>query len=180
MTYKKLELPHVRHDLVGALEDLANKERQLREWPNSNYPHAFWDSIRMATEVILYDVFLGEVQPEKQIGAKLYNEEEAKAIIPVIKLINRVYNEVGEEQPDSVYINSPLWEKVIRAAQNAYDVMISNEPLNSYILECHKHNWDSTNWPLESREEAYYRAYPEEKEREEQEAREEKEKNVTK
>ncbi|MEI8296017.1 MAG: hypothetical protein WCG04_05805 [Alphaproteobacteria bacterium] len=136
-----LLVPHLRHNLIGALEDLANKERRVMESPKNSYPYTFSDSILMVIGVF-DDLDMYDSTPDDHIGYTIYNHGEAQAINQVIEAVKCVCSKIGVKQPDSAYINSSLWEELIHTAEHAYDVLLANEPNDSLALECDTYGWE--------------------------------------
>ena len=73
---------------------------------------------------------------EEQIDYVLVDHDEVNSIKPVIKTLDVVYDQIGPEQPDLAYINSPLWDDVVKAAQAAFNVFITNEE-KAYQIDPH-------------------------------------------
>lgn len=136
----KLELPYFRSELISYLDSLRNREVQLKEWVNPQYLHAFWDSLRFPLEFIFSDlgfdfVIEGEEEQNFQEGATLFNEEETKAVMKVVWALQKLYDEIGGKQPDSSYIHSPLWDEVVKASQEAYNLLVQNNEKYHFSLE---------------------------------------------
>jgi len=134
-TFQELEYPDLRSCLVGALEDLADKQTQLKEWTLKTAAHRFWDTLRMILENLDDFGFFDKNERARSgrglIGSSVYNQRELDAIYPVIEAFQRVLVEIGATQPDSAYINSPLWDDVVRTASHAFDALMANEPADS-------------------------------------------------
>jgi len=125
-----LEYPTMRHYLMGALDSLKDKNTQLKEWINPNNNHAFWwnalPSLHSIDDLCFDGVLDGRYSKNFQEGMTLFNEEETDAVMKVVLAIKKVYDEIDMQQPDEAYINSPLWDNVVSASQEAYDLIIKN------------------------------------------------------
>ena len=134
----KLKHPDMRILLLDSLLDLGDKPYQLENWVDKNYLHAFWDCLRFPVEVLFDDLSLHEV-PEDQINYSLYNQDELDVVMPVIKTLEKVMDEIGRKQPDDNYINSPLWDEVIKTAQHAFNFLMEKE----IMTEEYKAHWNA-------------------------------------
>ena len=134
----KLKHPDMRILLLDSLLDLGDKPYQLENWVDKNYLHAFWDCLRFPVEVLFDDLSLNEV-PEDQINYSLYNQDELDVVMPVIKTLEKVMDEIGRKQPDDNYINSPLWDEVIKTAQHAFNFLMEKE----IMTEEYKAHWNA-------------------------------------
>lgn len=123
--------------LLDSLKDLSDKTYQLKNWVFTTTPCGFWFSARMSYNVIFNDLVL-EDDPEDQIGYSLYNKIELEAVISVVDALKKVLEEIGIEQPDGAYINSPLWDTVVHTSQHAYKCLIKNE----ILTEEYKDRWN--------------------------------------
>lgn len=125
-----LRYPSLRSYLIDDLDSLKNKENQLKEWVNPNYHHAFWCNAQQSFDSIdnlCFDRVLdGRYSKNFQEGITLFDEEETDAVMKVVLAIKKVYDEIDMQQPDEAYINSPLWDDVVLASQEAYDLIIKN------------------------------------------------------
>jgi len=134
-----LEDPTLRACLLGSIADLADRETQIKEWTSKTAAHRFWDTLYMSFESL--DDFNLFDEDEKRrsgialIGSSVYDQKELDAICPVIEAFQRVLDEIGTKQPDSAYINSPLWDDVVRTANHAFDVLMENEPPDSIFRQ---------------------------------------------
>jgi hypothetical protein len=117
-------LPGVRESIRRCFVDLINPERQ-KSWFDTNYKHAFWDSL----DFYVFDFLMNGAgahlldEAEDAISITLYNEEEAKVISEYLNF----YNDTFEgELPDSYYINHPKWPEVVEGARKILDMMEAN------------------------------------------------------
>ena len=133
----KLKHPDMRILLLDSLLDLGDKPYQLENWVDKNYLHAFWDCLRFPVEVLFDDLSLHE-DPEDQINYSLYSQDELEVVTPVIKALEKVMDEIGRKQSDDTYINSPLWDEVVKTAQHAFKFLMKKETMT----EEYKDRWN--------------------------------------
>ena len=69
----------------------------------------------------------------RTIGQICKTEAEAKAVEKAAKLLDEITEEVYAE--DNVYLNSPLYPKLIEASKEAYEEFMKNEQDNKEFLE---------------------------------------------
>ena len=81
-----------------------------------------------------------EEDPPRAIGIVLRNYEELVYVQFLIQCLLRVIDKIGIEQPDSAYLNSPLWDDVVEAAKHAYEVLMKDEDLDA-LLERKRREW---------------------------------------
>lgn len=124
--YSRIKLPQMRQMLIFSLKDLSNLEYQKKTWVLENNKMFFWDNFELILE-FLYDDLVIYDRPEDGIGYVVVNEQENTILRPLYKALDAVCEEIGENKPDSFYINSPLWHKVIESAQQALEVFMANE-----------------------------------------------------
>jgi len=128
--YSRVRFPQMRQILLFSLKDLSDNKLQLQEWVSKTAKHRFWDTMRFDINVIYYDLGFEMDEDEKaedKIGYSLVDESECRAMEPVVKALDDVYDIIGPEQPDSAYIDSPLWDEVVRASGAALKVFLANE-----------------------------------------------------
>ena len=82
--------------------------------------------MRFPLEFLFDDLSLEE-RPEDQLGYTLRDREEMTAVCKVVNAMNRVFHEIGQNKPDFAYMNSPLWEDVIKDADVAYKLLKAND-----------------------------------------------------
>ena len=70
-----------------------------------------------------------------QIGCRLRNKKEAVAVQKLARVLSDTIDKIGVEQKDEAYINSPLWQEVVQAAKEAYDVLMIDEDLDELIRQ---------------------------------------------
>jgi hypothetical protein len=126
MIYSRVRFPVMRKTLIGSLYKLSDKKMQLEKWINPSKSCFFWSTLLFDLEFLYDDIVLYE-HPEDAIGYVTLNEEENAIMLPLYKALDDICEQIGEKQPDSAYINSPLWDKVIESAQAALEVFLKNE-----------------------------------------------------
>jgi len=127
-----VEYPGIRLSLITEIKKLSDIEKQKKEWRDYSYKHAFWDDIDLNTEVLI-DAMPCEEDPPRSIGVVLRNYEELVYVQFLIQCLQRVIKEIGIKQPDSAYLNSPLWDDVVEAAKHAYGVLMKDEDLDALL-----------------------------------------------
>lgn len=137
MTVKLLTRPNMHHDLKGLFRHLADRDRQMREikeLESKNYQCCY--AYILSHIYDLYDRFFLDFPSPESIGMMFYDEEEAKMVWDFCKwfddLTTRIECEdltarIGEEQPDSAYLEHPEWPKVWEGAKKIYELMEANE-----------------------------------------------------
>ncbi len=124
--YSKIKLPQMRQMLVFSLQDLSNPLYQKEKWISKKYHHGFWNNLELNLEFLYDDIVVYE-RPEDAIGYVLVNWEENEILRPLYKALDDVCEKIGENQPDSSYMDSPLWDRVVEAAAAALKVFLKNE-----------------------------------------------------
>lgn len=129
-----IEFPGMRRELIGAICYLSDKEMQLIKWADSNYPHAFWNNLDFSLDTLLDCTnYLDNSENPIAIGVTLRDKIEADYVRDVAQKLKKVIKEIGIEQPDSAYLNSPLWDDVVEAAKHAYEVLMKDEDLDALL-----------------------------------------------
>ena len=127
-----LEFPGIRYTIIQEAKILSNINKQKEEWVDKNYKHSFWDNIRLFADTLI-DAMPYEKDPPRSIGIVLRNYEELVYVQFLIQCLLRVIKEIGVSQPDSAYLNSPLWDDVVEAAKHAYEVLMKDEDLDALL-----------------------------------------------
>jgi hypothetical protein len=141
--YSRVKSPQFRLCLIACLRDLRDKNTQLREWVKPQAAHAFSDNVYLNISCMHYDLPVYDY-PEDSIGWVTVNQDEVKVIAKVYKALDEVDIKIGPNQPDTAYINNPLWERVIEVAKDAYTVFMQTEKESKKI---HPRPWDGIeNW----------------------------------
>lgn len=132
MNTASLEYPGIRFDIINEVKILADIEKQKKEWCFKDRNDAFWYSKRLYVDILI-DAMPCEEDPPRSIGIVLRNYEELVYVQFLIQCILRVIKEIGVAQPDSAYLNSPLWDDVVEAAKHAYEVLMKDEDLDALL-----------------------------------------------
>ena len=129
-----VEFPGMRRELILYVKDVSDKEMQRTKWVNSKAKHAFWDHLIYPIDFLLNgaDYFLDNPDPI-MIGVTLRNRKEADLVRHLATLLDKNLDKIGIEQPDSAYLNSPLWDDVVEAAKHAYEVLMKDEDLDALL-----------------------------------------------
>ena len=126
-----LVCPYLRKSIQDYFEILLDKEFQKR-WFDSNYKHAFWDSLMYY--VFDYLAFYGD---ESDIGSVFYNKDEADAISEYLEFFNDAFE---ANMPDSYYINHSKWPKLLEEAKRIIEMIKENNI--KYNLENDMKLWE--------------------------------------
>ena len=129
-----IEFPGMRYELIGAVSYLANRDMQCTKWVDPNYPHAFWNNLEFPIYILLDGTdYLDDSQNPIAVDITLRSIEEANAVYSVAAKLKKVIKEIGIEQPDSAYLDSPLWDDVVEAAKHAYEILMKDEDLDALL-----------------------------------------------
>lgn len=131
----KVKYPEARQRILDAIQDFADYEHQLKAWPDPNYPCAFWDNILFSEDTILEEFDLDEREFDKFMQDIFLHKQEFLVCQKVGQLLYRVIKEIGTEQPDSAYIDAPLWMELVKAAQEAWEFFKQQGYDNEYIAD---------------------------------------------
>jgi hypothetical protein len=129
-----IEFPGMRRELIGAIGYLCDKEMQRTKWADSNYPHAFWNNLDFSLDTLLDCTdYLDNSENPIAVGVTLRDTNEADFVRDVAQKLKKVIKKIGVAQPDSAYLNSPLWDDVVEAAKHAYEVLMNDEDLDALL-----------------------------------------------
>ncbi len=129
-----VKFPGMRYELIKSIEDLSDFEMQKEKWVDPTHPCRFSAKMRYPAEMILDECCFHEPNIAfESVGWKLVNEQEAQKVETVAKALHKVTHTVGYDQPDSAYINSPLWQEVVQAAKEAYEVLMEDGDLDELL-----------------------------------------------
>lgn len=101
-----------------------------KDWFDSNYKHAFWDSLLYYAFDNLYDrlhsIFFDSTEElySEVVGVSMYDVTEALAAREVLNFFS---DEFEGEMPDSYYVNHPSWLKFTEIAKQIVAMMEENE-----------------------------------------------------
>lgn len=127
--YSQIKYPQMRQLLLSSLISLSDKVRQIKEWVRPEYKHSFWDNLMFDVHVIFDDLELDK-NPDDQIGYFLVDTKESKSIKELVKIFEVLLETIGEKQSDTMYLNSPLWNRLVKSAKIALEIFVENE--NNY------------------------------------------------
>ena len=131
-----VKFPGSRRDLIYYIGKLADFEMQKREWVKSDHPCWFWANADYPIDMLLDEGDLNKKEyATGKIGYWFRNEREALAAHRVGILLKRVIDEVGIKKPDSIYLTSPLWQEVVQAAKEAYEILMEDEDLDELLRQ---------------------------------------------
>lgn len=125
--------PIIRFYVINEIKDLADIEKQKKEWISNERDDSFWYHLTNETDFLWDGSINYDENPDEHIGDTLKNDIELKAILKLIKKLDAVLEKIGIAQPDSAYLNSPLWDDVVEAAKHAYEVLMKDEDLNALL-----------------------------------------------
>jgi hypothetical protein len=129
-----VELPGRRYELIGSFEDLADFEMQKNKWCNNKYQHSFSDNMSLSAGVILDEADLDkEEYAIGKIGYWFRDRKEAMVSHEAAKTLKKATGSIGYDKPNEEYLTSPLWQEVVKAAKDAYDVLMIDEDLDKLV-----------------------------------------------
>jgi len=132
MNNLEVEYPGIRLMIINEINALSDLEMQKREWCSKDRDDAFWYNERLYVDTLI-DAMPCEEDPPRAIGVIFRNYEELVYVQFLIQCLLRVIKEIGINQPDSAYLNSPLWNDVVEAAKHAYEVLMKDEDLDALL-----------------------------------------------
>jgi hypothetical protein len=115
--------PDMRREVALAVEHLADPEYQRRVWVERTYPSPNYHDDLSMTIHTLYDDTGIATDVQREIGATLLNEREAGLMQKVVRALDDVLAEVGDQAPDHVILGSDRWPRVVAAAADAWREM---------------------------------------------------------
>jgi hypothetical protein len=122
-----IQYPNMREELVGYLRSLSDIEYQKRIWVEGLSEEGVQhDELDYAIHYLYDDTNLAE-NPESTVGVILRNNLEASRIASLISSIDVIFEKYGKCLADAEYMALPEWQAVIAAAQNALDLIVSND-----------------------------------------------------
>ena len=127
-----VEYPGIRYTIIYEVKALSDIEKQKKEWTPGKGKFCFWSNVMIYADTLI-DAMPCEEDPPRSIGVVLHNYEELVYVQFLIQCLQRVIREIGVAQPDSAYLNSPLWDDVVEAAKHAYAVLMKDEDLDALL-----------------------------------------------
>ena len=129
-----IEFPGMRHELILTVKELSDFILNKNKWVDSNYLHAFWNKLDSSIYTLLDSTdYLDNSKNPIAIGVTLRDKKEADYVRNVAQKLKKMIKEIGIEQPDSAYLNSPLWDDIVEAAKHAYEVLMKDEDLDALL-----------------------------------------------
>ena len=130
-----------RLNIQAALANLADREIQQKEWVNPRAAHRFWDSLMMYVIHDLYDDH-GDMADQRaaisKVGEIFFTEEEAIKVSEFCEWFDDLTFVIGEQKPDSAYLEHPDWPRVWSWARECYELMQAND--EKYEFKANWHN----------------------------------------
>ena len=127
-----IEYPGIRYTIIQETKALSDLKMQKKEWTDGKNNLCFWSNLIIYADTLI-DAMPCEEDPPRAIGVVFRNYEELVYVQFLIQCLLRVIKEIGIEQPDSSYIDSPLWDDVVEAAKHAYEVLMKDEDLDALL-----------------------------------------------
>lgn len=124
--------PGMRFTLIHEIKDLADLGKQKKEWVSKDRNDAFWYHLTNETDFLWEGIPFQEF-PQEQIGYTLKNKVELESILRLINTLETVLTTIGKKQTDSAYLDSPLWNDVVKAAKDAYEILMKDENLDALL-----------------------------------------------
>ncbi|TQJ52685.1 hypothetical protein FBY34_0385 [Streptomyces sp. SLBN-115] len=113
----------MRMNVISAVEALSDREYQRRVWIERDYPSGeYFDDFTLNVN-ILYDDTLVLEDPAATLGLILRSREEVEAMAQLASALNELFRGEGKEKADEEYVESPLWDVVVRSASVARRIM---------------------------------------------------------
>lgn len=103
------------------LEELSDPHIQNSEWVHPNYEDGNLTGIDPVVHFLFDDNDLG-ANPRLEIGRMLFNEAEVAAISPLVGLIGRLVDKLGDKD-SAIYLRDREWPEVIKLAQSAWKLL---------------------------------------------------------
>ena len=125
--------PIIRFYVINEIKDLADIEKQKKEWTSNDKDDAFWYNLTNENDFLWDGSINYDENSDEHIGDTLKNDIELKAILNLVKKLDTVLEKIGIKQPDSAYLNSPLWDDVVEAAKHAYEILMKDEDLDALL-----------------------------------------------
>jgi hypothetical protein len=117
-----IQHPEMRANLLDVLRALSDPDYQRRVWVEREYPHpGYYDDLDTNVHLLYDDTDIAE-EPHKNIGFALRNEDEARAIEELNRVLGPLYDSLPPDTDDATVIAMPEWQAVIAAARNALRV----------------------------------------------------------
>ncbi|MCP4924223.1 MAG: hypothetical protein GY915_09425 [bacterium] len=131
---QKLEYPGLRANLIWGVKNFTDLDYQKRKWCLDNQKgNVFWDGIREPVNC-LFDIPFREY-PDKQIGVTIRNWKEIDALIKLGATIDVFYEKSSKGKTNQEYLDSELWQNVIKCAKEAYAILMDDEDIDELLRQ---------------------------------------------
>ncbi|MBO2463881.1 SCO4402 family protein [Actinomadura violacea] len=118
-----VQFPDMRRDVIEALQALSDPEYQRRVWVEHAYPQpGFYDDLTHNVNVLYDDTSVAE-DPRAQIGLTLENDAEAEPMERLAAVLDPLLDSLPTKLQDAQVISRPEWSAVVKAAQEAAEVI---------------------------------------------------------
>jgi hypothetical protein len=119
----EVKFPDMRSDIIAAVRALADSEYQNRVWIERRYPHeGYFDDFTNNVHILYDDTKVLE-NPEGSVGLFLRSQEEAVALVDLANAMNAMFLALGTDRSDIEYMESTLWDNVVKSAIAALKVI---------------------------------------------------------
>ena len=121
---RKLLFPSEREEAKSCFAYFFDFEFQ-KGWFDSNYKHAFWDSLNYYALDYLFDGTPHLYDEDYEcVGVCIYNKEETDIMFDYLDFFKEHFD---AQMPDDYYVNHPKWPEFTRRAQEIVKMMEENE-----------------------------------------------------
>jgi hypothetical protein len=107
-----------------------DREYQKENWFLPKNDFSLWKNLDPIINFFLDEIYW-EQFIDRQIGYTFYDKEEAQSVLQIVRCLQNIIQVIGKEKPNSNYVNSPYWAKLIKTSHDAYHVLTYNESLDS-------------------------------------------------
>ncbi|MFH8753746.1 hypothetical protein ACH4GK_41465 [Streptomyces rimosus] len=122
MSQTEVQFPEMRERVISAVRHLSDTQYQRKVWLNRDYPHAgYYDDFTLTFNSLQDTAVLDDTVAA--IGITLTSAAEAAAMQHLADQLEEILDTVGGQAPDSAFLASPLWNRVVDAAQQALKAM---------------------------------------------------------
>ncbi|MGC5288022.1 SCO4402 family protein [Micromonospora sp. DT231] len=111
----EIRFPEMRHEIVRAVQALADPVYQWSAWVRRELPPGEYDEFTHRVHILYDDTQVLE-DPDAAIGAYLRSPEEADAMRHLARAIDSLFEELGTELSDEEYLQAPGWAAIVDAA----------------------------------------------------------------
>lgn len=123
-----VEYPEMRAEAIGALKALSDFAYQRRMWVDEVGQHpGIVENLDINIHILYDDTGVAE-EPRARIGTVLENENEARALEELDRVLGPFIDALDPGVNDATVIAMPEWRDVVRAAQKALGVLTEGGP----------------------------------------------------